>query len=364
VIARLVGGQRPQRFQTSVDAIQPGPRPTLDFIHVLLPHEPLEYLPSGQRYQAVAGSELDGPPSYDNAFLTDQAMQRHLLQVGFVDRLLGQLVAQLRRTGLWDRAMVVVVADHGISFRVKPTPAPPFAVGKLGYRRDLTEENAHDIATVPLLVKYPGQRQGEIDATWARTTDVLPTIADALGIRLPFPVDGRSLRTPRPVPTTLQFHRSDGSTITVDRATLERRKAESLAHQVALLGNTWSTAYRIGPHPELIGRATAALPTLPRERLSAAIADADQFAHVEPESSFSPSHIAGKLSGADPDGHELAFALNGRIVSTGRSFAALGRHHLNFSTLLPPDGFRRGRNQIDVYEITPSRGRLALVPLS
>jgi len=31
--------------------------------------------------------------------------------------------------------------------------------------------------------------------------------------------------------------------------------------------------------------------------------------------------------------------------------------------LLPPDAFRRGRNRIDVYEITPSRGRLALVPL-
>src|SRR6185295_18242422 len=70
VIARLVGGQRPQRFQTSVDAIQPGPRPTLDFIHVLLPHEPLEYLPTGQRYQAVADSGLSTSPSYDNAFLT------------------------------------------------------------------------------------------------------------------------------------------------------------------------------------------------------------------------------------------------------------------------------------------------------
>jgi hypothetical protein len=363
VIARLVGGQRPQRFQTSVDAIRPGRRPTLDFIHVLLPHEPLEYLPTGQRYQAVADSGLSGPPSYDNAFLTDQSMQRQLLQVGFVDRLLGQLMAQLRRTGLWDRAMVVVVADHGISFRVKPTPAPPFAVGKLGYRRDLTAENAHDIAPVPLLVKYPGERQGEIDPAWARTTDVLPTIADVLGIRLPFRVDGRSLRAPRPVPTTLQLHRSDGTTITVDRATLERRKAESLAHQVALLGNTWSSAYRVGPHPELIGRAAGALPALPREGLSAAVTDAQQLADVEPDSSYSPSHMAGKLNGADPDGRELAFALNGRIVSTGRSFPALGPHQLNFSTMLPPSAFRRGLNRIDIYEITPSDGRLALVPL-
>ena len=136
-------------------------------------------------------------------------------------------------------------------------------MGKLGYRRDLTPENAHDIAPVPLLVKYPRQRKGEIDPKWARTIDLLPTIADVLGIRLPFRVDGRSLRPPRPVPATLRFRRSDGTTITIDRATLERRKAQSLAHQVALLGNTWSTAYRIGPHPELVGRAAAALPRCP-----------------------------------------------------------------------------------------------------
>jgi hypothetical protein len=363
VIARLVGGERPQRFRTSVDAIRPGPRPTLDFMHVLLPHEPLEYLPTGQRYQAVAGSGLDGPPSYDNEFLTDQAMQRHLLQLGFVDRLLGQLIAQLRRTGLWERAMVVVVADHGVSFRVKPTPAPPFAVGQLGYRRQLTAENAHDIVAVPLLVKYPSQRQGEIDPKWARTIDVLPTIADVLGIRLPFRVDGRSLRPPRPVPTTLQFHRSDGTTVTIDRATLERRKAESLARQVVLLGNTWATAYRIGPHSELIGRPVAALPALPRGRLSAEVADAGKLADVESDSSYSPSHIAGKLSGADPDGRELAFAVNGRIVSTGRSFAAVGPRELNFSTILPPRGLRPGLNRIGIYEIAPSRGRLGLAPL-
>jgi Sulfatase len=262
VIARLVSGERPQRFRGSIAAIRAGRRPTLDFMHVLLPHEPLEYLPTGQRYQAGPwhDSNLNGPPSYDNDFLTDQALQRHLLQLGFVDELVGELIARLRQTGLWDRALVVLVADHGISFRVKPTPAPPFVVGRLGYRRELTTDNAEDIVTIPLLVKYPDQREGRIDPKWARTIDVLPTIADVLGIRLPFRVDGRSLRAPQPVPTQLQFQRSDGTRITIDRATLERRKAQSLAHQTALLGTTWASAYRIGPHPELIGQAVGPCP--------------------------------------------------------------------------------------------------------
>ena len=95
VVARLAGGERPQRFRGSVAAMRAGRRPTLDFIHTLLPHEPLEYLPAGQRYRPGAERDpsLDGPPSYDNAFLTDQAFQRHLLQVGYVDRLLGELMA-------------------------------------------------------------------------------------------------------------------------------------------------------------------------------------------------------------------------------------------------------------------------------
>ena len=365
VIARLASGERPRRFRRSVAAIEPGRRPTLDFMHVLLPHEPLEYLPSGQRYRPgrERDSSLDGPPSYHNPFLTEQAFQRHLLQLGFVDRMLGQLIARLRRTGLWDRALVVLVADHGISFRVKPTPAPPFVLGRLGYRRELTPENAHDVATVPLLVKYPGQRQGRIDRKWARTIDVLPTIADVLGIRLPFRVDGRSLRAPRPLPTTLRFQRTEGGPITVARATLERRKAQSLADQIELLGTTWASAYRIGPHAELIGRAVRELPTLPRGPLRAAVEDAGKLARVEPDSSYSPSHIAGRLSGADPAERELAFALNGRIVSTGRSFAAIGRHRLNFSSMLPPGAFRRGANRLDVYELAGSGGAVELVPL-
>jgi hypothetical protein len=366
VINRLVGGERPKRFRGSVAAIRAGTRPTLDFMHVLLPHEPLEYLPTGQRYQAGSTRDpsLDGPPSYDNAFLSDQAFQRHLLQVGFVDRLLGELMAQLRRAGLWDRALVVLTADHGISFRVKPTPAPPFVLGRLGYRRELTPDNAEDIVTVPLFVKYPEQREGRIDPKWGRTIDVLPTIADVLGIRLPFRVDGRSLRPPRPVPAALEFRRSDSSRVDIDRATLEQRKAQSLAHQIGLLGTTsWDRAYRIGPHPELIGKDVATLSTLPRGELSATVEDAGKLAQVDPDSSDSPSHVAGRLSGADPADRELAFAVNGRIVSTGRSFASLGPHRLSFSSMLPPDAFRRGGNQLDVYELDSSSGRLGLVPL-
>ena len=162
----------------------------------------------------------------------------------------------------------------------------------------------------------------------------------------------------------MEFRASDGARIDIDRATLEQRKAQSLAHQIELLGTTtWDRAYRIGPHTELIGRAVTALPTLPRGELTAAVEDAGKLAQVDPDSSTSPSFIAGRLSGADPADRDLAFAVDGRIVSTGRSFANLGPHRLNFSSMLPPEAFRRGANRLDVYEVVRSGGRLGLVPL-
>ena len=335
VIARLVGGQRPQRFQASVDAIRPGRRPTLDFMHVLLPHEPLEYLQTGQRYRAVAGSGLSGTPSYDNAFLTEQSLQRHLLQAGFVDRLLGQLIAQLRRTGLWDRAMVVVVADHGISFRVKPTPAPPFAVGKLGYRRDLTAENAHDIAAVPLLVKYPGQAERLRSTPGGRgllTSSPRSPTCSASASRSASTAARCASRGRYPPRCGFNAATAPRSPSTAPRRATQGTVAGPPGRPAR--GNTWVHRL-IGPHSELIGRAAARCRAAPRaaqrERSRRPTA-----LHVEPDSSYLPSHIAGKLNGADPNGRELAFALNGRIVSTGRSFAALGPHQLNFSTMLPP----------------------------
>jgi arylsulfatase A-like enzyme len=83
-----------------------------------------------------------------------------------------------------------VVADHGVSFRKKATFAPPFTVGQLGFRREISEAKFPDIANLPLLVKLPRQRRGRVDERYARTIDVLPTIADALDVQLPFDVDG------------------------------------------------------------------------------------------------------------------------------------------------------------------------------
>ena len=146
---------------------RPRSRPPLVFFHATLPHAPWRFLPDGRRY---ALHPRDPPGLLDKGWeprqwLVDQAFQRHVLQTEYVDRLLGELLRAVRAAGVWDRAVIVVTADHGASFTA-------------GHgRRSVTERNAPEIAGVPFLVKLPGQRAGRVDDRAVRTIDVLPTIA-------------------------------------------------------------------------------------------------------------------------------------------------------------------------------------------
>ena len=149
---------------------------------MLLPHVPWTYLPSGRAYDNsdyFPGVSKDGRMVGSDA-TRFSAYQRMLLQSRFVDQLLGELLQRLRTTGLLDKAVVVIVADHGAS--VRPND----------FRRRITKGNSGEMAPVPLFVKAPGQREAATVKSYVRTTDVVPTIADLLGVRVPWKLDGRS----------------------------------------------------------------------------------------------------------------------------------------------------------------------------
>ena len=147
----------------------------------MVPHYDFEYLPSGHNY--ANPSTMPGLKEgrwTDDAPLVERAHQRHLLQVGFVDRLLGQLLRRLRATGMYDRSLIVVTADHGAGFR----PGRPF-LGTSG-------AVPPDMLPVPLFIKAPRQRQGRTVDAHLQTVDILPTVAELLKFKIPWKVDGRS----------------------------------------------------------------------------------------------------------------------------------------------------------------------------
>jgi choline-sulfatase len=99
------------------------------------------------------------------------------------DRSFGELLAALRRRGLYDPALVVFVADHGEEFDEH---------GSLGHGNDLYAETLD----VPLIVKWPRQARGERVRNLAQHVDLLPTILRACGLRPPAGLPGEDLYAP------------------------------------------------------------------------------------------------------------------------------------------------------------------------
>jgi Sulfatase len=317
--------------------IRPQQRPTLYALHVLLPHYPWRFLPNGKQYGNSLGMEgLDDDVWVKDPWVVEQGWQRHLFQVGFTDRLIGRLLARLHGTGIWDNALVFVVADHGSSF----IPGVN--------RRGIVPRNIQDIAPVPLFVKYPHQKRGRIDARYARTVDIVPTIADVLGLKLPYHADGTSLRRARSAPAVTVQSRK-GKVVRDREADVLRRRYGTLARQLRLFGSgSWSRVYGIGPHRELLGKAVpAATGTLPA---TVSVDGEELLRDVDPRSQLSPGHITGSASTGSL---ELAVAVNGRIAAVTKTYDVDGEHH--WAAFVPDGAFRRSGNDVAVYVVRGGR---------
>jgi hypothetical protein len=345
--ANLAGG-RARRFEEFVAQIEGGARPRLDFIHILLPHVPFRYLPSGRRYrispmEALPG--LDSRPGYGIPFLVKQSYQRHLMQLEATDRLLGRLLDRLHEVGLYDPAVIAVVADHGISFR-------------LGHDHRLVRAaNVKDIAPVPFFLKLPGQRRGRVSDKPLRTVDVLPTLADVAGVRIPWAIDGRSARAPAIAAQRRRriISKRFRHVYPVDTGTYERDKRAALARKLKLFSGR---SDRFGPASELIGRRAADLPLLPARGERAVVIDAGKYRHVDPGTGVVPAHVVGRIVGGRVGGGRvIAVAVNGRIAATGRTFTLVGGRREQFSLLIPEHDLRSGANRLQLLMVEGGTAR-------
>jgi hypothetical protein len=360
VLKRLAGGGRPARLHKWIGAIHDRPRPTFYFHHALLPHEPWIYLPSGHQSRPSGNDPIEGinrAEGFHDPLLTDHNHLRLLLQIGYTDRQLGLIMSRMRRTGLFDRSLFIVVADHGIALEVG-----------VKERRQVTETNFEQVAAVPFFVKAPGQTEGRIDDSIVRNLDIVPTVAELLHTKVWWKHDGRSVYSAAArARTRVSMPRRDFSrVISFSRAEFERRRHElrlwrarkfGTGEQSELLfGDPWESAYRIGPHPELIGRRVSH-PAAGTAR--AQIANAALPTHVDPSARILPTRVTGRLPGTPPGTmRDLAVAVNGRIRAVGRSFHLRGQRMEFFSLLVPESALRPGANAIAVLEVRPD-GSLA-----
>jgi tetratricopeptide (TPR) repeat protein len=132
------------------------------FLHVYEPHAPYEPPePFKSRY----------PLAYDGEIAT-------------ADQIVGDFLEELRRIGVYDRALVILLSDHGEGLGEHGEQEH----GILLYRWALQ---------VPLLLKLPGaQRAGTSLAAPVQLIDVVPTVTNLLALSAPKGLRGQSLLEP------------------------------------------------------------------------------------------------------------------------------------------------------------------------
>jgi arylsulfatase A-like enzyme len=102
-----------------------------------------------------------------------------------MDSEIGKLITRLKQFGLYDDTLIVITSDHGEAF------------GDHDIVGHTVTSVFQDGAHIPLLVKYPGQHEGQRSDTLVSHVDLMPTILDAAGCTLPAGLQGRALRLPR-----------------------------------------------------------------------------------------------------------------------------------------------------------------------
>ncbi len=185
------GGQA--LFTKALDLIDRGQFPSsFMFLHTYQVHAP--YAPPAEFLEQInprpLHRELDSVTfnqrkrkfmKVDDA-LTESYKELYRGEILAFDSFFGDFIAALRRRGIYDRSLIVLMSDHGEEF---------YEHGGWAHNHSMYGELLH----VPLLVKFPGgEHQGRTIKETVGVIDILPTVLAAVGRRTQDPaVDGLDL---------------------------------------------------------------------------------------------------------------------------------------------------------------------------
>jgi hypothetical protein len=271
--------------------------------------------------------------------------------------MLGLLLARMRELGTYDESLIVVTADHGASFR-RGEPV-----------RGASPDNVDGVLWVPLLVKLPGQTTPRVDDRPARTIDVVPTIADVIGLHLPDAVDGRSLLgdpPPADAPDERRVYDWGFNTIVPNAdgyALVDGRRwfQEMLDQPAPGAGDDPDLRfYRWGRHADLVGQDVDDLPQGPARPIPTTTDEPDHYEGLP------PGQVAVYVSGEVETGDEMdvAVAVNGRIGGWAELAATSDPDEGHYWVVVPPEFLDTdGEDEIALYAIVGEANDVRLDPL-
>jgi arylsulfatase A-like enzyme len=160
--------------------------PSFLFVHTMDPHVP--YAPPAPFDRMFEPHPLPDRPAADPRTDYKEPADRERLiaqydgDIAFGDQEFGRFIEELRSRGLYDRALILFVSDHGEEF---------LDHGQWLHGRSVFDE----LIRVPLVVKFPKQKDGgRRIATQVQTLDLVPTIFESLALPLPEGLSGLPLQ--------------------------------------------------------------------------------------------------------------------------------------------------------------------------
>jgi hypothetical protein len=315
------------------------PRNTFHFLHVMLPHHPFRHLPSGRIYDEPAPPESPLDPAARRR-LDQRIRHGHILQVALTDKILGEFIAELKRLALYEESLFIVVADHGISFDSKV------------HKRVVVPESFGAIGFVPLFIKYPNQKEGNVDLRNVQVIDIAPTVLDVLNAAGPLRMDGVSLVDPeaRFPESKFVMNRADQVFRIVQEEYLALRQ---LAFEDSIeffdLTNPGSSLFYYGFDTRYLGSRAVEL----RDVEIACVIDCPDvrnFASVDLLSGRVPAVLTGSIEYSGhlrPEGLILGISVNGIVRGLTKPYDSAGQ--VRFYVTLSDDYLEQGANEVQFH---------------
>jgi hypothetical protein len=364
ILKEIEQGNEPRQYYDFVQSIQGTDKPTFYFLHILLPHQPWHYLPDGRKYTDRGdGRNANGWTS--EPWPPQLSRQRHLMQVGETDRLIGQVMRRLHEQGMYDKTLFVVTADHGMSFK-------PNEFG----RRVATEGNVDQVLWVPLFIKAPGQAEGQVSERNWEHVDLVPTVADMLGIKVPSEMDGVSQAGAEEPRTRSEkwFFSKPGERQVFPGPPNQAKALAGVTDRMTEPDNGYKGWFQFGPHGDLVGQCTSQVGVEAASAGSAKVEKLAEYGKVDLKSGLVPAQVSGQVSLAAGVASRpaVAVALNGVVAGVSETFRE-ERDAQGSQPKGPPDKFsavaldtlfKAGANKLELFVIDDSGGKVRLRPLT
>ncbi|MGB0637852.1 MAG: sulfatase family protein [Myxococcota bacterium] len=133
-------------------------------------------------------AEVEGAKGKKAVRVAEQDLRIYDSGIRMADDLVGEVVTELKRSGLWDNTIIILFSDHGEEVWAPDLP----------YKWSGPNHGFHVYGdghtNVVFSIRFPdGSHAGEVINDPIRLIDLAPTVADMVGLEWPNPVSGKSV---------------------------------------------------------------------------------------------------------------------------------------------------------------------------